>query len=733
MKQTLLIAAFIAAGAGAVGATVGAISLNGSDTLFDVTNDLVTPGLPTTCALINPAGTITYLGGGSGTGESQMVNGAQAVAPMSKMMDNKICKAQDGGAVTPTSAAGLVIGLDGVAVLTSTANGGSATCNGAVPPSNACTTPGLGVDTTTGLDINRAITACGITFSNWRDILKMLYYGKNQSNTINCDDPVRVCLANNYGALFENASCTGPGDATTGGSACVQIRHLFRRDDSSGTTDIFGSLLGFSGPNANAGPQITAKMATKAGSKQYYMGSDSFCNNSLNLASPFNATPPGQMPGQENTNSAVTPYLFNDAQDRDPIRRECYSKSNGAEQVCEGATYDPSIPSCTTSAQCNASTSGGVCSQTKDCQCLGGQCWNKKGTLGLVLPVVTANQNLATDQYHLNTCDTYMSVLAPVYSVGGVLTSGLCPNGDIPLNGTCYVPADDTSGTANPNCLADTSTTNGPAQANGQGIIGSDGNPADSNAGPGPSGADPRVFNNFVYKKTAGGWLYALDDTQRPVAGSAFYRIHSNQTIEPAPVGGVICPGCPPPPAGCTYADATDQIGCLVVASPCSSGYAGRGAINDANTTSLRVLGVPSAETCIQSFDYPYTRKLYLSSLVGFPSLTAPESQLAACETNATIVNAALTKEGFVPIPDGTTGVAAVNGGKPFCEDYNEQMLCGSASNTDACPAAQAAGIGAGLETICGNGVKEAFEDCDLGAAVNGTTGASCSNTCRNN
>jgi hypothetical protein len=343
---------------------------------------------------------------------------------------------------------------------------------------------------------------------------------------------------------------------------------------------------------------------------------------------------------------------------------------------------------------------------------------------------VTANQHLGADQYHVNACDTYMSVLAPVYSVGGVLTSGLCPNGDVPLNGTCYVPADDTSGTPNPNCLADTSTTNGPAQANGQGIIGSDGNPADSAAGPGPSGADPRVFNLFVYTKTASGWLYALDDTQRPVAGSAWYRIHSTQNLCPA---GSHCQGVvgnaayPTTDTQCQYADATDQIGCLVVTSPCSLGYAGRGAVNDLNTTSLRVLGVPSTAQCIQTFDYPYSRKLYLSSIVGFPALTAPESQLAACETTASIVNPALVKEGFVQLP------ANVNGGNPFCEDYNEQMLCGSASNTNACPAAQAAGIGAGFQTTCGNGVKEAFEDCDLGAAVNGTTGASCSNTCRNN
>jgi cysteine-rich repeat protein len=107
--------------------------------------------------------------------------------------------------------------------------------------------------------------------------------------------------------------------------------------------------------------------------------------------------------------------------------------------------------------------------------------------------------------------------------------------------------------------------------------------------------------------------------------------------------------------------------------------------------------------------------------------LTVPESQLAACETNANTVNPALTHQGYVPLPGN------VNVGNPYWEDFNKQMLCGSASNTDTCPASQATGIGAGLETTCGNGVLEPFEDCDLGAALNSRPGASCSNTCRNN
>jgi ABC-type phosphate transport system substrate-binding protein len=762
MKNSLLIATLFVASAGAVGAAVGAYPLTtiaGSDTLFDVTKDLI--GDP---AALHPAdvaktpnnfsvgtpsgynGALTYIGGGSGNGETAMEHGTQLIAPMSKMMDNGICAAP---ASAPPTAASLVVGLDGVAVLVGSVNGGTLTCNGsAASDTAACSTV---TDQTVGVvNVTNTRSVCGITLGSsagWRDILKYLYFGKNQTGAVNCDDPVRICLANNYGSLFQNAGCTGvAGDSIA--APCQAIRHLFRRDDASGTTDVFGSLLGFGGPAAtknglSTAVQVPAGMATANSSGTYFMGTDSFCNNSQNLAAPFKATPPGQMPGGENTNANITNYAANDMQDRDPIRRECFKGAGKSEQVCGALTYDPTETKvCAVDADCNTNSVNGVCSQTQDCGCFNGQCWNKKGSLGLVLVVPTTN-TLGSDQFHVNSCDTFTSVPAPQTAKpsNGKLVPGLCPNGDVPSNGSCYVPADDTSGTAIPNCLATSSTNGGPANAQGQGIFSAAGAATDSAAGPTATTADPRIYNGYIYhQNSTGAWEYAQDDNGRPLAGNAFFRIHTTQTMAPAAQGATVC----------TFNDATDQIGCLVQASPCSIGYAGRGAVNTSLTTSIRVNGVPSTTECIQEFLYPYARKLYLASEYGFnvnalcpgaafcspawvPGSPDPQVALAQDESLASTTAAALTDEGFVVLP------SFQNNGQPFCEDYNENMLCGSAAfatNTNACPAVQALGIGnngvAGFQTTCGNGIKEAFEDCDNGAA-NGALPATCSTTCRSN
>ena len=59
-------------------------------------------------------------------------------------------------------------------------------------------------------------------------------------NAQNCNDPCRTELANNYAKLFEG-SCTP-------GNGCTQVWHAFRRNDESGTTDVFiKSLAGFPG------------------------------------------------------------------------------------------------------------------------------------------------------------------------------------------------------------------------------------------------------------------------------------------------------------------------------------------------------------------------------------------------------------------------------------------------------------------------------------------------------
>jgi len=96
-------------------------------------------------------------------------------------------------------------------------------------------------------------------------------------------------------------------------------------------------------------------------------------------------------------------------------------------------------------------------------------------------------------------------------------------------------------------------------------------------------------------------------------------------------------------------------------------------------------------------------------------------------------------------------GLSAFNGGTPFCEDFNERMLCSPArgypyagdptgGQRNACADVAAAGLGDGVQTTCGNGAVEPFEECDfgtLGLSVQRTNGSAvpfgqrCTTTCR--
>src|SRR5262249_19444840 len=140
----------------------------------------------------------------------------------------------------------------------------------------------------------------------------------------------------------------------------------------------------------------------------------------------------------------------------------------------------------------------------------------------------------------------------------------------------------------------------------------------------------------------------------------------------------------------------------------------------------LKVKSLEPTVACIQGFTYPIVRKLYLSTMLGFSGVTGQEQALAQCEASTSIINTALTAHGFVTLP-----ASAPNGANPYCEDFNEQMLCGAASNNNACAANT--GTIPTASTTCGNGVKEAFEDCDLGTGSNGPLPATCSTTCRLN
>ena len=679
MKKSLVVATFLGvAGASASAYALSSISFKGSDTLFTLTQELLTPTAQNGNTPLCPGAVgLTYLGGGSGTGEGALVTGAQTVAPMSRFLQGSttgLC------AAAGTTAEGIVFALDGVGVFTATATGGSAACNGAAGTNSTCTptTPAVGL----AYDTTVADPAGAYTFLNYKDVLKVLYAGVAHAGAPaadqGCNGSIRQFLANNYGSVFEVANCTG---------SCTQIRHIFRRDDSSGTSDIFSQLLGLASPN-----NITNQLGP------YFLGVDSFCN-AFHAASGTSGNTAGasvqsQLPvvaGATVSYQNVIPY---DYQDNDPIRRACAGTgvnpqrtSNANENVCEP---DGALPT------------------------------KAAGTLGLVLPM--ADTSLAgAAQFGSGLACSGGSILAafptvPTYNSAGRLTlaTATCPNGDSPSGINCNVPTD---ANGNPNCVADQNTLP-PISV----VLPPNGLK--------PANADGRVFNKFVYNVPASGTpTVATDNTangstaggQRPIMG-AYYRLHQTLTMNNPDNTNL-----------CAFPDMTQQIGCLVQASPCSIGYAGRVADNVTGTTALLVSAIPDSQTCVQQFSYPLSRKLYLDSLIGFGAsgVNGQELALAKCEgISSAAINQAVTDNNFVPLP--STGPNAINGGAPFAEDFNEAAQCAAASNNVAFTA-NAGGLPT-VGTVCGNGTKEAFEDCDNGTAnVNGGAPGTCSLTCRLN
>ena len=218
MRTIIAISSFIAVGAVVTGA--GALALKGSDTLEAVTNLVLAGDASHDCG----AASLTYAGTGSGAGESAMVAGSQQIAPMSRTLKAAVCAANPSYHMN-------AIALDGIAVLVSRREGtagvvGSALNSAPVvdPTLKTC----LGIRFTAGAPFDR---------------LRAIFSGgdgttatANGSST-NCNSAFRISLVKNW-QNFTSSTCGHAGNA---------LRHAFRRDDVSGTTDAFKLLAGVSG------------------------------------------------------------------------------------------------------------------------------------------------------------------------------------------------------------------------------------------------------------------------------------------------------------------------------------------------------------------------------------------------------------------------------------------------------------------------------------------------------
>jgi ABC-type phosphate transport system substrate-binding protein len=273
LRKNALVAIATAGACAVVSTSALAQQMYGSDTMFDVMTQVIN-----TCGR---SADVTYRGTGSGQGEKAMGPGdsgvtpaiaaqSQQIAPMSRFLNDN---ATGCDAIGPDQGQGITVGLDAISIVADNS-----------APTNTCNT------------LRFTGSIAGYTFDDWRDVLRVVYTGQTQKLTGSaldpcsandpsrvpsapgaiigrCDGPVRQALVANWGNMFEGG-CTN-GDCPTG------LRHAFRRDDVSGTTDTFLTLLGL--------PAATAR---------------TFCNGF-------------------------------DTEDLDPIRRPC----DANEQVCATIKY----------------------------------------------------------------------------------------------------------------------------------------------------------------------------------------------------------------------------------------------------------------------------------------------------------------------------------------------------------------------------------------------------------
>jgi len=381
------------------------IALQGSDTLEEVTKDLIND--PTCAATLVGLG-ITYAGGGSGTGETAMGTSppTQMEAPMSKFLGNTapIC-------ANKTTAQGLVIGLDGLSIVTKDSNGTACSGSAASSGSFSVTVGGNGATPATGCAGCDAGTA-NYTISEsaagagdaWRDVLKLIYLGRGHDGTSACGGDVRRSLAKQFNVVFQGGACAS-------GTCPAGLRRAWRRGDASGTTDAFLASLGVGG--------LASAQIAQTGAK-----ANPFCN-AFGLGNIF---------GGES-----------DYRDLDPIQNTCDTTTaagllTAGEEVCER----------------NNGVGGAV---------------GTPGTMGLVVPVeIPANLTVA-QLYPTQLCEQGKFALALPKANGdpAALPNPPCPNGGPTSLAKCFQPffTDPTApGGKNFNCIARISPVQGASRNN---------------------------------------------------------------------------------------------------------------------------------------------------------------------------------------------------------------------------------------------------------------------------
>lgn len=726
--------------------------LASSDTLRAVTLDAIAA-----CA-VNRDGAATPLGahlrgtgGGSSLAGTRMnpagvfgPNGQQQVAPQSRFLSAAECSQ-----VAPNAGQGVQLGLDGVALFhddTERSPCRTLRYAGRMPirdlnrandardlngdgdttdPLESKLGYGLGLlgldDGVALLSDNPATTNCNeaveYCFTDWRDVLRIVYVGltshvddsgpvascrstapaTSPTSARRCNSDVRHTLVSQWSNMFDTFRDDGAGGCSD--DNCTEgLTHAWRRDDLSGTTDVFLSLIGAPSVGAAGAPVKT------------------FCN------------------GIEN-------------EDLDPIRRDCTTNSNASldpASVCSAVAmryrnlpFDSSTGSPTGAAiaaagpQVTPPPAPGV------------------SDLGLVLtislPDTAVNEFVQSPPNSGNWVDTGHVLLDPstgqpynaqydeTFCSAAAIGSGRmalaempfsalpttqrCPSGSLRSANKCPWPTQPgtlTNGKAGWfNCK--TRRTNRLTGA----------------AAPWTN-YDARAYNRVPRHPQTGAMLLpdmtsgtsGIKDPRFTGGGDARIHMSFPKTALLDGSGNLAHPACRQP-------DATTQIGCLVQADICSVGFAGLEAedgdvdaaelairgVNlpfnlrvplDLNTdevmsgddaeldprvTTIQRLTQPSDDACalgVSDFDvrYPLARLLWLNSSKGFgtafpgalsritnlvdsdpdftqteppingsavpdgvPDLATRENDLVQCMTNRTFLDPILESHGFIPLP----------------------------------------------------------------------------------
>ena len=685
MRTSMVGATFLLVAAGA--ALAGAPALNGSDTLFDVTNDVLGSCATKFDGVIETPSfggfSITYAGGGSGVGEAQMKSNVQHIAPMSRAMNSSALCAVNGG----TTSEGLEVGLDGIAI---SAN-----------PTSTCSSGGVGNGVATGGSFTVNPGGTTYTIASSLDVLRLVYFGIDHNNVADCNSATRRSLVATWNNLFTTPCAAGTTSCGAG------LRHAFRRSDLSGTTDAFVTLVGVGSTGRGVGnnPFATGAVISKK--------TNPFCNSyDANTSTPAVTLANGGVLPTTGPAwpvcSASVPCPQNFACDFSGTGAaagsgKCtFSANNVTPAPCSATVLCPDGWTCNTGTSLCDKSDGGrsdftdydpiriTCALPSSSPAGFDEICDVSGKLGLVLPVFLPDVAAVTttDDYPTIDCDAGFCDLVAPARVTQMPVGYLCPDGQVPSLNRCFMPYHvDTTlpGGENFACRSDKRL---------------------NHCFPFTSAsAEGRMYNKAIIKPNSnpGQGANALDLNNRIMSG-AFFRLRAG-------LNSGTTPADPSPCLGSTNNDDTSLIGCLTTSDPCSIGFAGREAApvgsgkalsvnsiypNDANIVAL----VDNSGTAI----YPLARRLYLATMYGFgPTLAGlsfgggaagGEAEVAKCFGDNFIDKSAIVGHHFVPNPAGVT-----------CLDYDETNTttaisdvtklipgtCGATSNINACTTAATA------------------------------------------